>query len=70
MSYWAKYTVYDKKTDMPLIIGGTSAECAAAMGLTVPSFYSECSKLKHGKLESSKWEIFRDNGGEEVDVDD
>ena len=27
------YTVYDNRTDMPIIIDGTAKECAKAMGI-------------------------------------
>ena len=35
-----RYSVYDRRTDQPVIIYATARECAAAMGLTEMSFYS------------------------------
>lgn len=59
------YSVYNRSTDMPVIIGGTAKECAAAMGLTVDSFRTIYTKTKNGRLVSHKWEIFRDEEYEE-----
>ena len=59
------YTVYDRRTDFPLIIGGTAEECAAAMGITMGSFHTIYTKLKNGnKRATRKWEIFRDDPGD------
>lgn len=33
-----RYTVYDNDTDFPVIVCGTPAECAAAMGVTREEF--------------------------------
>lgn len=56
-----RYTVYNRKTDMPVMIGGTARECAKAMGVTLPSFYSIYSRFKNGRLDSgAKWEVFPD----------
>ena len=60
------YTVYDRRTDMPLVIGGTAKECAAAMGITLGSFRTIYSKFKNGNKQSTrKWEIFLDDQVEE-----
>ena len=32
------YDVYDNKTDLPIIIGGTAEECAKVLGISVKSF--------------------------------
>lgn len=62
------YTVYDRRTDMPLVIGGTARECAAAMGLTLGSFHTIWTRLKNGnKKATRKWEIFRDDPGDQVE---
>ena len=64
------YTVYDRRTDMPVIIGGTAMECAAAMRISLGSFRTIYTKLKNGNAKSSqKWEIFRDEP-EEEETDD
>ena len=60
-----RYTVYRCSTDLPVIIGGTARECAAAMGITKGSFHTIYSKLKHGRKQATrKWEIFRDDPGD------
>ncbi len=62
-----RYTVYNKKTGLPVMIGGTSVQCAAAMGLAMTSFYSTYSRLKNGKIVSKTWEISQDE--EDLDED-
>jgi hypothetical protein len=49
------YTVYDNKTDMPVIIDGTAKECAKAMGMAFSSFYPTVRRVKIG--ETKKWYI-------------
>lgn len=51
------YTVYDNRTDFPVIVDGTSKECAKAMGITMNSFTSICHRSKHKK--SKRWYIMR-----------
>lgn len=59
------YTVYDRRTDFPVIIGGTAKECAAAMKIYLGSFRTIYTKLKNGnKRATRKWEIFRDDPGD------
>lgn len=59
------YTVYNRRTDFPVIISGTAKECAAAMGITLGSFKSTYSRQQNGnKRASRKWEIVRDNPGD------
>lgn len=56
------YTVYNRRTDLPVIIGGTARECAAAMKISIGSFYTIYTKLKNRNNRSTrKWEIFRDD---------
>ena len=63
---YTTFTVYDRRTDMPVIIGGTTRECAAAMGITLSSFYTIYTKLKNGNEKATrKWEIYRDEPEEE-----
>lgn len=60
------YTVYDRRTDFPVIIGGTARECAAAMKISLGSFHTIYTKLKNGnKKATRKWEIFRDDPWDE-----
>lgn len=59
------YTVYRCSTDLPVIIGGTARECAAAMKITMGSFHTIYSKQKNGRKQATrKWEIFRDDPGD------
>ncbi len=55
-----RYSVYDRRTDQPVIIYATARERAAAMGLTEMSFYSVYSRQKNNGKVSMKWEIFED----------
>lgn len=64
------YTVYDRRTDMPVIIGGTARQCAAAMGISLDSFHTIYTKLKNGSEKATqKWEIFRDEPEEEEETE-
>ena len=67
MKRLARYSVYNPGTDMPVIIGGTARECAAAMGVTYASFRTIYSTLKNGQPRSNRWEIYRDE--EDLDED-
>ena len=50
------YTVYNNNPDMPIIVDGTAAECAAAMGLkTVGNFFNTVARVRSGYLK--KWTI-------------
>ena len=53
-----RYTVYNNKTDFPVIVDGTARECAKAMGLTISSFYSAVSRS--GTEKYKKWHITKD----------
>lgn len=56
------YTVYNRRTDLPVVIGGSARECAAAMKISLGSFHTIYTKLKNGnKRATRKWEIFRDD---------
>lgn len=44
-----KYSVYNTKTDMPLIIYASPKECAEAMGIKLNSFYRYISRKKSGR---------------------
>ena len=61
-----RYTVYDRHTDLPVMVNGTARECAAAMGVTLGSFRTLYAKLKNGcRHVGHRWEIYRDEPGEE-----
>lgn len=50
------YTVYNNKTDLPVIVDGTAAECAAAMGLkNIGIFFNTVARVRSGYLK--KWTI-------------
>jgi hypothetical protein len=50
------YTVYNNKTDMPVIVDGTAVECARAMELkNVHIFYSTVGHVRKGV--TKKWAI-------------
>ena len=58
-----RYSVYNAKTDMPIIIAGTIPQCAKVLGLTIASFQSQASKQRHGRGKDGskrKWRIIRD----------
>lgn len=63
-----RYSVYHKKTDEPLILYGTSKECAIAMGITVNSFYRYICRLRGGKIKIRKWSIYEDEVEDFEDV--
>lgn len=50
-----KYTVYNNKTDFPVIVDGTSAECAKAMGIKFNSFHSTVTRARKGEIK--KWTV-------------
>lgn len=57
------YTVYDNKTDFPIIVGGSAKECAAAMGITVESFYCAVDRCRKGL--NKRWTILSEWEDEE-----
>lgn len=50
-----KYSVWDNKTDMPVIIDGEARECARAMDLTISSFYCTVTNVRKGIIK--RWTI-------------
>ena len=61
------YTVYNNKTDFPVIVGATAKEAAEAMGVTYSSFQSLVTKCQQGIVR--KWTILVDYADEE-DIDE
>ena len=53
-----RYTVYDARTGLPVIICGTSTECANAIGVTPASF--RCFMTPSGLRREKRWEIHRE----------
>jgi hypothetical protein len=52
--------VYERGTDRPIMIAGTSIECAAALGITRESFYSQLHRTRTGRP-PERYEIFEDD---------
>ena len=61
-----RYSVYHVKTELPLIIYGTSKECARAMGVTMNTFYRHVMQTRDEKTTPAKWLVYDD--GEDEDV--
>ena len=51
-----RYTVYDNKTDFPVIVCGTAEECARVMGVDMNTFYVNISSRK------GRWTILTERG--------
>ena len=47
--HFCRYSVYDNRTDFPLIIDGTADECAAALNRSRGSFYCLVDRVRQGK---------------------
>lgn len=58
--YLKMYSVYDKKTDMPVIVYATAKECAKAMGIEPCSFYRYLTRIRDGRFNVRKWDIYVD----------
>ena len=54
------YSVYERKTDKPIVIYGTPTECAKALGITRSSFYCKIARQRSGMHQPQKYEIFED----------
>ena len=62
------YSVYNRKTEMPVFIHGTSDECMRAMGVKPRSFYSYVShNLRNSR--DCKWEIIVEGPEEDGNYD-
>lgn len=55
-----KYSVYDRHTDMPVLIHGTAEQCAKCMGIKLNSFYRTLMRQREGSS-ASKYEIVVDD---------
>ena len=49
------YSVWDNRTDRLVILDGEARECAKAMHLSFPSFYSAVTKARNGTVK--RWTI-------------
>ena len=63
--FYKYYSVYDKKTDMPLLIHATAKECQAVLGISPGTFYTYVSHSRHG-TRNNKYEIFLDDNEEDL----
>ena len=51
------YTVYDNRTDFPVIVDGEARDCAKAMGLCLAGFYCAVTRASKGQIK--KWTILK-----------
>ena len=52
----SRYTVYNNKTDFPVIVCGTAKECADVMGIKAETFYTLLSRSNR----RNKWHIIKE----------
>ena len=57
-----RYTVYDNETDFPIIVCGTSAECAARIGCTRNAFNQLVKAQRDGRYENPRYYIVIERG--------
>lgn len=57
------YSVYNRKTDMPVVIHGTASECCDVLNVTFATFYHYVHRCKTGKW-YCKYEIYVDEEDE------
>lgn len=55
-----KYSVYNAKTDQPVLIYANSKDCAKAMGIALNSFYRYICRMRGGKIKLRKWLVYED----------
>ena len=65
MSKIRRYSVYNTKTDMPLIIYASPQKCAAAMGIKLNSFYRYICRKKSGRSQTRQWAVYEDEVGDD-----
>lgn len=65
--HFCTYSVYDNRTDFPVVIGGTAAECARAMKVTLASFYCCVNRARTGKV--NRWTIIKEYEDGKPDFD-
>ena len=68
MKMTKRYSVYERGTDRPIYINGTAEECAAALGITRRSFYTQVMRSNKGHP-PQYYEIFIDDTDEEEDYE-
>ena len=62
-----RYTVYDNRTDFPVIVGGNAYECCEAMGIKPDSFRSLVCRAKKGI--NKRWTIVEEDFYDAEDED-
>lgn len=65
-----RYSVYDRRTDMPVVIHCTAAECAAGLGIKKNSFYRALMRQRSregGPAVAAKYEIIVDEDQDELE---
>ena len=65
MHCYKRCSVYRQPDEFPLVIYGTTKECANAMGVSHHTFLEYICRIRKGKWKSRKWIICED----EVDED-
>ena len=60
---YKRYSVYDRKTDLPVIIHGTTGECMQAIGVSRATFWCYVTHTRHG-TRKCKYEIYVDEDDE------
>lgn len=60
---YKRYSVYVRKTDLPVIINGTTSECLRVMGVSRATFYCYVTHTRHG-TRKCKYEIYEDEEDE------
>lgn len=65
MTFSNRYSVYDRETEIPLIIYASAPECAKAMGVTLSAFHAYATRTTHNR-NHGKWLVYKD----EVDDDE
>lgn len=60
------YSVYNRKTDEPIVIYGTSIECAKVMGVTMTTFYIYVTR-SNKNYGHRKYDIYVDDPEEDED---
>ncbi len=58
------YSVYDRRTDQPILVYATMKECLEIIGLTTATFYSYLTFTRNGK-HKRRYDIYKDEEDEE-----
>lgn len=60
------YSVYERGTDRPIFIYGTSRQCAKALGVKLDTFYTYIKRMHEGNPPKKIEIIIEDKDDEEV----